>query len=185
MGSEPSTLSLYALMFMVGGGQNVATNLLFPYVLSLMPANNFYHSFLGLTVAVTVTFEIPIFAFSERIIDRLRYKKMIIVGVICLICRCVAYSLLSADTLWLLLLIEPLHGITYSLVQLSAVNIIYDLFGEKYAASAQGSLSAIRSGLGPLLWVSSSGFVLQFVSGKWCYRIVAIGITLSLIAFVL
>merc|ERR1711920_368976 len=102
----------------------------------------------------------------------------------CLILRCVGYSLLSVDNLWLLLFIEPLHGITYALIQLSMVNIINDLFGEKYAASAQGSIASIRSGLGPLVWVSLSGYVMQFVSGKWCYRIVAIALSLSLCLFV-
>lgn len=81
--------------------------------------------------------------------------------------------------------IEPLHGTTFALIQLSTVNIMYDIFGKKYAATAQGSLSSINSGLGPLMFVSSAGYIMQYVSGQWLYRIVAIWLIFALILFLI
>ena len=131
-----------------------------------------------------VSFEIPIFHFSEWVIDKIGYKKMIILSAVLLIIRCIGYSLLSADTLWCLMLIEPLSGTTFALTKLSIVNIMFDLFGEKYAATAQGSMNSIQKGFGPLLFMIGSGFVMQYVSGQWMYRGVVVWLVTALITFV-
>ena len=62
---------------------------------------------------------------------------------------------------------------------------MYDLFGEKYAATAQGSMSSIQGGLGPLIFVPSAGYVMQYISGEWLYRGVAACLTFALIIFVI
>eukprot|EP01084_Bolivina_argentea_P154622 269494_1 len=185
--SKPSTISLYFLMFAVGGTQSVATSLLFPFVFQIGTDkySHILYTLLGCSVAVTVTFEIPIFRFSEKIIDTMKYKNMIIIGVLCLITRCIGYSVLTANTLWCLVFIEPLHGITYSLIKLCLVNIMYDLFGDKYAATAQGSMSSVQGGLGPLIFVPGAGYVMQYISGQWLYRGVAVFLTFALIIFVI
>ena len=185
--AKPSTISLYFLMFSVGGGQSVATSLLFPYVLDIGTEkySDFLFTLLGTSVAVTVIFEIPIFRISEWIIKRMGYKNMMIFGAILLIIRCIGYSLLDSNTLWCLVFIEPLHGTTFALMQLSSVNIMADLFGEKYAATAQGSANSIKGGIGPLLFILSSGFVMQYISGQWMYRGVAIWLIFALTLFVI
>lgn len=74
-------------------------------------------------MAVKVSFEVPIFHFSERVIDGMGYKSMLIASAALLIVRSIGYSLLSADTLWCLKLIEPLSGTTFALTKLLMVNI--------------------------------------------------------------
>ena len=90
---------------------------------------------------------------------------------------------ITESTLYLLLFIEPLAGFTAAFCQVSVVQLVNDIFPDKYAASAQGIMSAFRWGFGPFVFVVLGGFALDHIGGKWLYTICAIDAFLVLIIF--
>ena len=97
--------------------------------------------------------------------------------------RLAGYSLLTADSLWLLLLIEMLQGVTMGLVHVAIVTLCAIIFPQHLAVSAQGLMSSIRFGFAPFLFLAVSGYVMQYAGGQWLYRGLAALVFVTLIIF--
>ena len=108
---------------------------------------------------------------------------MIYIGFIAYILRVIGYTFITTKTLYLLLFIEPLAGFTFAFIKISTVQLVNQIFPEQYAASAQGLSYAFSSGFGPFTFVVLGGFALDYIGGKWLYRICAIIVFLIMILF--
>jgi MFS family permease len=107
-------------------------------------------------------------------------------GSIFLIVRFFAYTLLTDSTVYYgFLMIEFLHGLSYSLIDMSMVTICSDLFPTDMQMIAQGLLSMIKAGIGPFIFVILSGWSFQTFGGKWTFRGAAVIDAIALLAFVL
>ncbi len=108
---------------------------------------------------------------------------MVLIGLLIYVIRLSAYTLLTSDTLWLLLLIELFQGFTYSLLQCSLVAIPSIIFPDSMQATGQGLMSTVRFGIGPVVFLSLGGFIMEFYGGKWLYRSIAMFSTVVLVIF--
>ena len=77
------------------------------------------YTVMGLTVLLTVSFEIPIFRLAPRLLERLGSGKLLLVASTCYIVRAVGYSCIPKGHILYVLVLEPLHGITYACSQVS------------------------------------------------------------------
>ncbi|CAK0867955.1 unnamed protein product [Prorocentrum cordatum] len=128
----------------------------------------------GFSVVVTVIFELPIFAYAKPLLRRLGNQNMILLGQAAWVVRALFYWRMSAA--WSVLLIEPLHGITFALVWTAAIDHVAQpgVCGEGLEASAQGLLSSCFMGVGPIVGLLLGGVLFDKLGGHVAYSIFAI-----------
>ena len=106
----------FANLCLVGGGFATVEAMLF-IALRKLDASPLL---CGLSVLVTVVFELPIFWNSEWFLEKWGAKKMICVGQLAWVVRALFYAWMPrADYV---LFVEPLHGVTFALVWTAAIH---------------------------------------------------------------
>jgi hypothetical protein len=103
----------------LGAGVSLVESLVFLFFVEDIGASNFL---CGFSVVVTVLWEIPLFWLGDRIMRSMSGSTMMLVAMLCYFTRVVVYTLISKKRNWLVLLVEPLHGMTYSLSNLATVS---------------------------------------------------------------
>lgn len=166
-------------MAMVGGGFSMVEGMLF-LLLQEMKASTLL---CGLSVGVTVVFELPIFQYSKILLERLGTRRMILLGQAAWVVRALFYSRMRNP--WSVLLIEPLHGVTFALIWTAALQHVGDpsVSGHGLEASAQGLLSFCFMGVGPVIGLALGGFLFEHVGSHAVYAIFAVAIFASGVAF--
>jgi len=159
-------LSYVVAMFTLYIGMSVVEYLIFLYFEYLGGS----YSMMGLTVAVTVMFELPLFHFAPDILRRLKSPVwMFQAGCAAYVIRVLVYSLIPQDHPYWTLLVEPLHGVTIGFVLTASVAFAAEWVPKGYEASGQGFLSMIR-GLGQFAGLCIGGFL----EGRILYRVLAV-----------
>ena len=79
------------------------------------------YTVMGMTVLLTVSFEIPIFRVAPSLLERLGSGRLLLVASFCYISRAVGYSCIPKGHILYVLGLEPLHGVTYACSQVSFV----------------------------------------------------------------
>lgn len=151
----------------VGAGFSMVEGMLF-LLLQELGASNLL---CGLAVVVTVIFELPIFHYAKPLIRRLGTKRMILLGEFAWILRALFYANMTMP--WTVLLIEPLHGVTFALVWTAATQHVADpaVSGEGLEASAQGLLQTCFMGVGPFFGLAVGGWLFEHVGSHAVYGI--------------
>ena len=98
---------------------------------------------MGFSVTVTVVFEIPIFAISEKIVPKLGPTILIAIAMGSFVVRVFGYTIVPGAA-WLLLL-EPLHGVTYSCFTLATVHYLTEHVPMHMISTAQGFMSSVTA----------------------------------------
>lgn len=100
---------------------------------------------MALSVCVTVIFEIPCFTWARSLLERFSASQLFYFALVAFSIRVTAYTFIPTHYSWLILLCEPLHGLTFALSQLSCVLIISDMAPRGLESFAQGTRMAVRS----------------------------------------
>lgn len=98
---------------------------------------------MGLSVFITVVFEVPIFAMGEVLVPRLGPSILIIIAMVSFIVRVFGYTVVPNE--YAILALEPLHGVTYSCFTLATVHYLNDHVPMHMISSAQGLMSSVNS----------------------------------------
>lgn len=77
---------------------------------------------LGLSVAVMCVFELPVFFYFERVLEVLSERTVLNLCHVVFALRCLLYVLLPRGNVWTVLLVEPLHGITFAAMWTASVH---------------------------------------------------------------
>jgi MFS family permease len=118
-------------------------------------------------VAVTVSMEIPIFYFSEQILNRFSPFTLLVVAHVAYAVRVFGYTLITAS--WQVLLLEPLHGVTYACYAMSSVTILARFAPANLQSSTQG-VKSVAGRLGSLTGSIFGGWVMQKYGASAMYR---------------
>ena len=160
-------VSMFLLdIFFLSAGTSVVEGLLFLFFASTMKASNFL---LGWTVVMTVLFEIPLFAYSNKIMSKYSTRQLMAVAHVAYVVRVFGYTFIPPDYSGFILMFEPLHGVTYALKQMCAVTVLANLAPKGFKNSAQGVVSTVAR-LGGLTGSIAGGFVLQYLGSTVLYR---------------
>ena len=127
----------FANLFVYGINMAIVESLLYIYLLREFQGTS--KALLGATTAMTCLFEIPVFFFIDRLFPKwdLRLILTFCHGVLAF--RCVVYSLLPEAQPYLVLCVEPLHGITFAAMWSCSVE-----FGRRLApASGRARMQVI------------------------------------------
>jgi PPP family 3-phenylpropionic acid transporter len=82
-----------------------------------------------------------------------------------------AYAL--STSIWVLLLMQPLHAFTFGAFQMSAMHIIHLRFPEELRVSGQGFLMIASWGAGSLIGALMAGWAVEVIGASWGYAICA------------
>jgi len=99
-------VTLYAV---VNSGRAIVSNQAFPFFRKIFGATNLT---CGLSVTVSVIFEIPIMWNSGMLLEKIGPHGLLMCGSICFCIRVLGYTLISEGG-FVLLLLETLHGVTF------------------------------------------------------------------------
>jgi Na+/melibiose symporter-like transporter len=158
-------ISYIVALFTLYIGMSVVENLIFLYFEFLGGSN----TLCGLTVAVTVLFELPLFHFAP---DILRWMKspvwMFQWGCLAYVVRVIGYSIIPESHASWVLILEPLHGVTIGFVLTGSVAFVDSLMPKGYESSGQGFLSSVM-GLGQFVGLCIGGIL----EGRVLYRVLA------------
>jgi hypothetical protein len=159
-------------------GTSVVESLIFLYFESLGGS----YTICGLTVLVTVIFEIPIFHYAPRLLTYFGAEALQKIACVAYIFRVVAYTCIPQGHIIFVLFFEPLHGVTYACSKTSSVEFAARISPTGYESSSQGLISLIF-GLGSVVGVSLGGWIEEALGPEVLYRSYAGIVTIGLVIF--
>ncbi|KAK7196924.1 Major Facilitator Superfamily/Nucleoside H+ symporter [Novymonas esmeraldas] len=162
---------------MMGMGYSFIDNFLFLFLGELGGSE----ALMGFTVVLTVSAEIPLFQMSAQLHQRLTERQMMTIAMSIWAFRVVCYSLLTKA--WMVLLIEPLHGVTFAFMWLPSMHIISRAFPPKLSSSATGVLFTLTSGVGPMIGNLTAGTLYTLIGPRKMFLFAAVTMTLALIFY--
>ncbi|CAK0846775.1 unnamed protein product, partial [Prorocentrum cordatum] len=147
--SNKVVLGFFLYTIVLGYGMTIVENLigrrLFLYFKELN-ASNFL---CGLSVVVTVVFEIPLFSRSKQLLERYGEHALLTMAGLCYSFRVVGYTLCPGG--WYVLLFEPLHGVTVALCGTASVQMMTSITPAALVATGQAFMNLLRSCFGSSL----------------------------------
>eukprot|EP00929_Paragymnodinium_shiwhaense_P068629 TRINITY_DN34548_c0_g1_i1.p1 TRINITY_DN34548_c0_g1~~TRINITY_DN34548_c0_g1_i1.p1 ORF type:complete len:504 (+),score=86.16 TRINITY_DN34548_c0_g1_i1:78-1589(+) len=156
-------------MVAMGAGFSMVEGMLF-LLLQEMEASKLL---CGMSVVVTVVFELPIFSNAKKLINLLGTRRMIALGQFAWVVRALFYAWMPAA--WLVLLIEPLHGVTFALIwSASTAHVSNPLVnGGGMEATANALLQVAFMGIGPVIGLSLGGVLFDSIGSHAAYAVFA------------
>lgn len=136
-----TVLFLYTVMAM-GACMTLVEALLFLFFRQELDSS---FTLCGISVLITVAFEIPLFYGQKKLTQWFGFTTLTLIGMLSYIVRVGVYTLLDSSSAWLVMTVEPLHGITYSLIQLTQVRRISELVPDHLQSTGQGFMTGCRS----------------------------------------
>ena len=170
-----TTMAFFLLVFSLGIGTTLVESLVFLYFSEDLHASNLV---CGVSVVVTVVFEFPLFYFSDTVLARTNVHVLNVIAVVAYVVRVVVYTLVPSP--WFVLLVEPLHGVTYACHKLACVQYIADVTSRSKGldATAQGMVTSAKS-LGSFLGSFVGGIVMERYGSAAMYRGAAALVTIA------
>mmetsp|Transcript_20496 Transcript_20496/g.58796 ORF Transcript_20496/g.58796 Transcript_20496/m.58796 type:complete len:461 (+) Transcript_20496:154-1536(+) len=148
-------VGFFSSMVTLSMGMSIVESLIFLFFEELGGT----YTVMGLTVVVTVVFEIPVFHFAPTLLDKFGPGRLQQAAAVSYMVRVIGYTLIPEGAMAWVLLLEPLHGVTYGAAATSNVAYMAQLSPKGYEATSQGLLSGLR-GIGSIVglscWVAGS-----------------------------
>ena len=162
-------------VFALATGMSIVESLSFEYFTNSLHAKP---SLNGMTVLITVVFEIPLFHYAGTLENRVGFKTLQLGAMLAYSSRVIGYTLVPKA--WMVLLLEPLHGVTYALGTTASISFV-----KKYCDGAvgQGVVNVIRGNIGPLLGLLLYGVIAQLFNEDAVYR--GLGLLVFIASFAL
>ncbi|KAG5469048.1 hypothetical protein LSCM4_02444 [Leishmania orientalis] len=159
---------------MMGTGYSFIDNFLFLFLGELGGSE----VLMGLTVVLTVSTEIPLFQMSARLHQMFTERQMMTIAMSVWVFRVVCYTMLTKPSM--VLLIEPLHGVTFAFMWLPSMQIVSRAFPRKLSSSATGVLFTLTSGVGPMIGNLVAGTLYTLVGPHKMFLSAAVAMTSAL-----
>ena len=137
---------------------------------------------MSISLFLTCAAEVPIFHYAGTIIERLGLSGSVSLILGAFVVRLGAYSTMSYwPSLWLVLFVEPLHGLTFGLAWATGTAFAKQVAPSGLEATMQSAFSSSYFGLGTGLGGLLGGWTYQQFGPAQCF---AIGATVILIGSV-
>jgi MFS family permease len=172
--------ALIFFVFIFSSGLAVVDNLAFIYFNWLGSSN----SMDGWTVVFTVLLELPLFHLSPTLLKRYGPGKLLLFSGAAYVIRVVGYAIIAEGQMWMILILETLHGISYACSKTGSVEYIARVTPKGYDASGQGLLFTIRF-LGVVAGLFVGGWTQQSFGGRVLYLGMAVLVSLGMIILLL
>lgn len=177
-GSRYACAFVFCTFLLTVGTSNVE-NLVFLFFRDLGGSN----TMCGLSVVITVLFELPIFHLAPKLLQKYGMGRLEQIACLAYIVRVIGYTLVPSSHPFLALILEPLHGVTYACDKTSSVEFVARSTPKGHEAAGQGILSALKDGGGSFLGLTLGGVLQQIYGPRVMYRTLAGAVTVGLIVF--
>jgi PPP family 3-phenylpropionic acid transporter len=136
---------------------------------------------IGLLIALGVIMEIVLFLFGGNLVRKFHLFHIML---LCFVCGAIRWFLVGwfAEILWVLVLTQMLHCITFALFHMVSIERVRRLFPERYGSQGQAMYSAFAIGLGGGLGMVGAGYLWEWVGDAWVFTIAA---SISVLALVI
>lgn len=135
------------------------------------------HEMIGVFWSIGVVAEIVLFAVAGRFVRGRHPGILFAIGAGSGILRWIVLG--TTDNLWLIILVQPLHAMTFGITHLAAVSFIARAIPQQLATSAQSLMATLSMGvfLGSSIWISGPLYE-QF--GSQVYYLMAVFSAISM-----
>jgi len=175
--SSPSKVAFFVYAITLGFGMALVENLLFLY----FHEQHASYFVCGLSVLVTVIFEIPLFSRSKDLLVRFGARGCLIIAGLCYSFRVVGYTLVPGGA-WVLFF-EPMHGVTIAFWQTASVEVMASITPPSLAATGQSFLSNMRGLFGSALGNLFGGIIIANYGEAVLYRGAAVLVGMGLLCY--
>ncbi|MDB4837489.1 MFS transporter [Marinomonas sp.] len=127
---------------------------------------------IGLLMALGVIIEIILFIFFGNIV---KHFSVVYLIAFCFLIGIVRWFFVGwfVDELWVVVITQLLHCITFALFHMVSIEQIRRLFPERYGSQGQAMYSAFAIGLGGGIGMVLSGYLWEWVGGAWVFTAAA------------
>eukprot|EP00930_Biecheleria_cincta_P014299 TRINITY_DN12365_c0_g2_i1.p1 TRINITY_DN12365_c0_g2~~TRINITY_DN12365_c0_g2_i1.p1 ORF type:complete len:515 (+),score=53.30 TRINITY_DN12365_c0_g2_i1:151-1545(+) len=175
--SSYETLAFLFYAVTLGLGMTIVENLIFLYFREL----NASYFLCGVSVVVTVVFEIPLFWQSKALLLKLGAPTLLSLAGLNYIVRVLGYTLIPGG--WYVLIFEPMHGVTIAMWCAASVELMASITPPEFTATGQAVLGLLRSGLGSTMGNYFAGAIIRRYNESTCYRSSAVAVALGLASY--
>ncbi len=172
-------LLFLAVVFVSGMCMAMISGFLFLYMNDLGASK----TLMGFTLTVATISELPIFFYSNRLLNRWGARGLLLVALAAYVVRALAYTFFSEP--WVFLIIQLLHGLTFSAMWVAGVSYADSLAPEGLGATAQGLFSAVLFGLGGIAGGLIGGLLYDELGAVAMFRWAATFALVGLVIFTL
>jgi Na+/melibiose symporter-like transporter len=162
----------------LASGQAIVDGLVFLFFETLGSS----YTVMGVTVVLTVFFEIPIFHVAPDLLKKYGAGPMLLLAGACYVVRVLGYSLIPNNHILYVLVLEPLHGVTYACSQTAAVAFVAQFMPVGYEASGQGLMYSMR-GVGSVAGLWLGGWAFNTLGARIMYRASAVLVLVGISVF--
>jgi PPP family 3-phenylpropionic acid transporter len=171
---------IFLLLVFIGGTiLSIISNFLFLY-LNDMSASK---TLMGLSLTVATLSEMPVLFFSDQLLKRWDARGLLTFALLILVVRSLAYSLINSPGL--VLLIQLLHGLSFSTMWVAGVSYANDIAPKGMGATAQGLFSGVQLGLAGTFGGLIGGFLYENLGAVMMFRWVGMIGFVALILFLM
>lgn len=137
---------------------------------------------LGWALTMATLSEIPVLYFSNRLLKRWSPLRLMTAALFFFAIRALAYTLFAAP--WMALIIQLLHGPTFSLMWISGVSYADAIAPAGLHATAQGLFSGVMFGVGSAVGSMLGGLIYEQAGLVFLFRLAA-AISMAAVVFLL
>jgi PPP family 3-phenylpropionic acid transporter len=177
--SNRAWLVFLAVVFVGGMCMAMISGFLFLYMNDLGASK----TLMGLSLTVATISELPIFFYSNRLLKRWGARGLLLIALAAYVVRALAYTVVSEP--WVFLVIQLLHGLTFSAMWVAGVSYADYLAPEGLGATAQGLFSAVLYGLGGIAGGLIAGLLYDELGAVAMFRWAAAFALVGLLIFAL
>lgn len=162
-GNGIQSISFFAFVASLAIGMSLVARLQFLYFFNELQASNFM---CGLAVVVTVLFEIPLLAQAPQLLETFGPVAMVTFAALTYAVRSIGYALVPNG--WVVLILEPLHGVTFATMKTAAVAYVGRFAPPGADATAQSVLTLTNT-IAAMVGLALGGIVMQIANGRVLY----------------
>jgi hypothetical protein len=171
----PAFLFAFVLL---AAGQVIVDNLIFLYFEWLGST----YVVMGMTVVLTVAFEIPLFHIASKLLEIFGANALLQMAMICYMVRVLGYTVIPQGKILYVLLLEPMHGVTYACSAIGSVDYVAQAMPTGYKATGQGIVYFLRS-IGNVVGLIFGGWAEDALGPRSLYRYAALMVAIGSAVF--
>ncbi len=128
---------------------------------------------IGLLWAVGVVCEIGIFMVMPKMMQWFTLKQILVISLALAVIR---FSMIgyAIEHLWLMILAQTLHAITFGSFHVASVHVVTLFFKGRHQAKGQAIYNSIAYGVGGTIGGIAGGFVLEYFGGQITFMLAAV-----------
>ncbi|HUX51637.1 MAG TPA: major facilitator superfamily domain-containing protein 6 [Spirochaetia bacterium] len=167
------------IVFVCGVGLSAVSVFLFLYMKQLGASE----TVMGLALTSATVSELPFFFFTDRLLRRWSARGLLLFGMTAYVLRAILYSFVTAP--WQVLLIQLLHGPTFSAIWVAGVSYANEIAPQGLSTTAQGIFNATFMGLGSAVGALFAGVLYQYLGVNWMFRIMGLTVAVATLLLII